>query len=147
MFGVILAQDFSFPDSIVSNLEEQDGFIRERKVKLVYPCKPFYCEDCRGFEHKKCGNVSWAIVAQHPAMRQHDQPRVTYLAPMPAESGGLNGNSNLKMGGWVTVARMKYNFARSRREQQKQHWQVDKVVPTNHFETSIPPNRPTGKTF
>lgn len=67
LVGVIVTHEFSFPDTIDITVEDGHGTRTNRMINIAYPCKPYHCEDCKGFGHKECGSRTWAVIAARPA--------------------------------------------------------------------------------
>lgn len=135
----------AFPNKLMINIEQEDGTLAERIIRIVYPYKPYYCEDYTTFVHRKCGKPSWALVASALPTRPRSTrvgSFVSFLMSVMIESA--KSNSNLKLDGWLTIARTRYNTTRKHRLDQ-QSMQADRLIPSMQYAVGALPKMNIGK--
>lgn len=104
--GVIINNNFKFPEMLTIDFLHEQGVAFERKIRIAYPCKLLFCIKCNGSGHERCGNRTWAmIVSRLPLvlMRQTMVPMITMTEWSRRESTNLNLNSNSRQEEWRTV--------------------------------------------
>lgn len=85
---------FQFSETIWIIAIDRRGEMRERSIRVEYPCKPPYCCNCGGFGHVNYKERTWTVVVASgvPAIRTLPVPIISFLTSMPNKE---SENSNL----------------------------------------------------
>lgn len=54
LVGVLISSVFQFPETISVIAINRRGEMREKSIRVKYPCKPLYCYSCGGFGYINC---------------------------------------------------------------------------------------------